>query len=334
MVSSGIPSRSGGRVLAATGVAVLGVAIAAGVSLWTYGPAPEPHPPAAPVAIVVPPAAAPASVPAPERPHFDVVHVAPGGSAVLAGRAAPDSTVTVQQGGTTLGEAHANAQGAWVLVPDKKLAPGATELSVTARDRGGVAVPGDSTVVVVVPPATPAPAAPQPALALLTPPTGASRLLQGPIAAAPGGGLGLDTVDYDENGAIRFAGRAPPSVPVRVYLDNRRAGDAVADAAGRWTLAPAETVRPGLHTLRLDQIDRSGRVASRVELPFLREAFATAQVAPGQVVVQPGQNLWRLARGVYGQGIRYTVIYAANRDQIRDVRRIYPGQVFAVPAAP
>ena len=51
------------------------------------------------------------------------------------------------------------------------------------------------------------------------------------------------------------------------------------------------------------------------------------------MVVQPGQTLWRLARGAYGSGARYTVIYLANRDQIRDPGLIYPGQAFAVPAA-
>ena len=60
---------------------------------------------------------------------------------------------------------------------------------------------------------------------------------------------------------------------------------------------------------------------------------ALSQVSNGQVVVQPGQNLWRLARRAYGAGIRYTVIFLANRGQIRDARLIYPGQVFAVPDA-
>jgi nucleoid-associated protein YgaU len=49
------------------------------------------------------------------------------------------------------------------------------------------------------------------------------------------------------------------------------------------------------------------------------------------VVVQPGESLWRIARHAYGQGIRYTVIFAANHDQIRDPDLIYPGQAFAVP---
>ena len=49
------------------------------------------------------------------------------------------------------------------------------------------------------------------------------------------------------------------------------------------------------------------------------------------MVVQPGENLWRLARGAYGDGSRYRVIYLANKEQIRDPRLIYPGQAFALP---
>jgi hypothetical protein len=34
---------------------------------------------------------------------------------------------------------------------------------------------------------------------------------------------------------------------------------------------------------------------------------------------------------IYGQGIQYTIIYQANKDQIRDPELIYPGQIFATP---
>ena len=47
--------------------------------------------------------------------------------------------------------------------------------------------------------------------------------------------------------------------------------------------------------------------------------------------VQPGNSLWRLARQTYGSGLRYTEIYEANKDQIRDPDLIYPGQVFVLP---
>jgi nucleoid-associated protein YgaU len=54
-------------------------------------------------------------------------------------------------------------------------------------------------------------------------------------------------------------------------------------------------------------------------------------VRPGHVVIQPGNNLWRISRVIYGRGIEYTAIYEANRDKIRDPDLIYPGQIFATP---
>ncbi|MDE0941760.1 MAG: LysM peptidoglycan-binding domain-containing protein, partial [Alphaproteobacteria bacterium] len=42
-------------------------------------------------------------------------------------------------------------------------------------------------------------------------------------------------------------------------------------------------------------------------------------------------SLWRIARRVYGSGVRYTVIYQANDSQIRDPDLIFPGQVFNLP---
>ncbi len=41
--------------------------------------------------------------------------------------------------------------------------------------------------------------------------------------------------------------------------------------------------------------------------------------------------MWKLARESYGQGVRYTVIYEANKDQITNPDLIFPGQVFSVP---
>ena len=280
-----------------------------------------------------PPSPAPAAAPAEPGPSFDIVRVAPDGSTVLAGRAAPGAAVTVQEAGRTVGTTTTDARGAWVMVPDAKLPPGAGELTVTAKSPDGKAVASDTPVLVVVPtPATPAQPAP-PVLALLAPPAAPSRVLQAPAGAPAAQRLGLGTVDYDEHGAIRFSGTAPPEAPVRAYVDDHPVGDATADPAGRWAMSPPREVAPGLHELRLDQLTPQGQVANRVALPFKREELAQAQVSEGQVVVQPGQNLWRLARRSYGAGIRYTLIFLANRDQIRDVNLIYPGQVFATPGA-
>ncbi|QMV02792.1 LysM peptidoglycan-binding domain-containing protein [Devosia sp. D6-9] len=53
--------------------------------------------------------------------------------------------------------------------------------------------------------------------------------------------------------------------------------------------------------------------------------------ASGKAIIRSGDNLWTIARRVYGQGIKYTTIYEANTTQIRDPHWIYPGQVFSLP---
>ena len=38
-----------------------------------------------------------------------------------------------------------------------------------------------------------------------------------------------------------------------------------------------------------------------------------------------------IARAHYGEGFRYTTIFEANKEQIRDPNLIYPGQTFTLP---
>jgi nucleoid-associated protein YgaU len=51
------------------------------------------------------------------------------------------------------------------------------------------------------------------------------------------------------------------------------------------------------------------------------------------VIIRKGDNLWRISRRMLGHGLHYTVIYEANRQQIRNPHLIYPGQIFDVPAS-
>ena len=49
--------------------------------------------------------------------------------------------------------------------------------------------------------------------------------------------------------------------------------------------------------------------------------------------VVKGDCLWNIAKKYYGNGSKYTVIYNANRDKIKNPNLIYPGQVLTIPAA-
>jgi nucleoid-associated protein YgaU len=204
----------------------------------------------------------------------------------------------------------------------------------------------ENVVVVVVPEPKPAETveaatttgaapAPEQPIAMLTPRAGegASRVLQQP---GEGGiadrSLILNAVDYDESGRVIISGQATPGALIYVYLDDKPLGRAVTDDEGRWEAVPGERVAPGLHSLRVDQVDGVGSVVASVETPFSRATLLSSLDEESFVVVQPGNSLWRIARRSYGRGIRYTVIFEANRGQIRDPDLIYPGQIFQVPA--
>ncbi len=278
-------------------------------------------------------------------PSFDLVRVAPNGSAIVAGRAEPGADVVVRDGDVEVARVRAGADGAFVALPSAPFSPGGRELTLTARGASGVEVSGDGSVLLVVPPPVfsagergPGPAGGgdtqgRVASAVLVPNEAAPRGLQGGGGRDASRALTLDTVDYDDKGSIQFKGGAAIGGALRLYVDNGPVGDVQADDRGRWMLKPDAAMPTGIHSLRVDELDDTGQVVARVELPFERATISAAALvkAGGRVVVQPGQNLWRLARAVYGQGVRYRVIYLANRDQIRDPRRIYPGQTFAVP---
>ena len=52
------------------------------------------------------------------------------------------------------------------------------------------------------------------------------------------------------------------------------------------------------------------------------------------VIIRRGDTLWQISRRIYGRGVRYTTIYLANEDQIKNPDMIEPGQIFAVPDEP
>ena len=342
-------------------------------------------------------------------PSFDTVRVEPSGEALIAGTAEPGSEVVVKFNGQAVGTAMANADGAFVITPDKPLPSGPGALSIESRSNEVVVASADSVAVDVK-----AGAVDTPLVAVLKP-DGPTKVIQAPAAQEPAlppsKTVNLDTVDYDQTGNIVFGGRGPAGSKVQLYVDNNAYGLADINDKGTWTFAGLSPLAVGPHALRADEIGSNGAVKSRIEMPFYREepakvatapltpatpeapkpaevataqevpaptppaevaqvavpeapaaappaeaipavepaadepAIVAAQVpaaaetvqeaaaAPTQVIIQPGNNLWKLSRQIYGKGMMYTVIYEANKDQIRKPSLIYPGQIFLTPEA-
>jgi nucleoid-associated protein YgaU len=273
--------------------------------------------------------------PAPIAPSFDVVKVSPAGTAVIAGRAEPGAKVVVRDGEKPIGEVTADRRGEWVLVIEQPIGPGDRLLSAEASNGvGGAVIKSEENVALSISPATPAGRAGETALAVVLPRdgAGAARVLQQPESASPGkpNTLSMEAADYDKEGRVVLSGRAEPGAIVQIYLGSEPLATATADDKGMWSIVSPKAVPPQGGELRLDQLASDGRVLQRVALPLARNT--TAELAPGQnYVVQRGNSLWQIARRVYGAGTRYTVIYSANPNQIRDPNLIYPGQVFRLP---
>jgi nucleoid-associated protein YgaU len=314
-------------------------------------------------------------------PSFDVVRVNPSGDAVIAGRAQPDAQVTILDQGKAIGSVKADNRGEWVFLPDSALDPGEHSFTLESRNEDAPAetppkAESQSSVVVLVPQiakdiAGRASDRPAGALAIEVPksgegPTRVMNVPDQPAETASGAPTGpqIAAIDYDASGRAVLSGKAPAGARLFVYVDNKPIGETVADEEGLWSFTPSAPLAQGLHVIRVDQVDQTGKVVARAETPFEQAAIplaaqagaATEQTASagatsqgsagpgdgnasasaflpgGRIVVQPGNSLWKLARESYGHGIRYTVIYEANKDQIANPDLIYPGQVFSVPA--
>jgi nucleoid-associated protein YgaU len=329
---------------------VLGAVVIGAVALFlwpTGGPATAPAPPQTTPSLATrstPPAAQPAApaltTPSPGAPDFDVVRVRPDGQTVIAGRAAPGTTVSVLDGSTVVATVTADARGEWVALPDKSLTPGSHELSLTQKSAGGAADQKSANVVVVSVPEPKPGEAPQ-ALAVLMPRQGegAAKTLQAPgsgssaVPAVTGTGSApqIGAIQYDGTGHLSVSGHAAPDERVLLYIENKPVGDTHADASGDWSVKLGETVAAGNYALRVDSIGKDDKVRARAQLQFRRVEVPKELASNQFLVVQPGDTLWHIARRTYGEGLLFTDIYHANRSEIIDPNLIYPGQVVALP---
>ncbi|MFN3132314.1 LysM peptidoglycan-binding domain-containing protein [Roseibium sp.] len=162
----------------------------------------------------------------------------------------------------------------------------------------------------------------------------------------------VEAVESEEN-KVYVAGTAEPGSSVRVYVGEDYQGEATANSSGRWLLEGDKSVAEGNVEVRADMIAEDGKsVDARAAVTFEKQqdeqivltkvvASGTSGSADGEgadvkkalpvVIIRKGDNLWRISRRLYGDGIRYTTIYQANKGQIRDPDLIYPGQVFLTP---
>ncbi len=257
---------------AAVGVAAVGfIAFRAAAGLEPAS-APQPPTPAItaapqPAPLTIAKTQAPPAEPAKATPpEFDVVRVEPSGETVVAGRAAPQAMVSLFNGETKLGEAKADSNGQFVIIP-KALPPGDHLLGLRANSPRGDSVsdqtvtvavagkPGEKTVAALAEPG-------KPTLVLGEPPKAA---LSSPAAPA----VAIRTVEAGDDGAFYATGTAAPNASVRLYLNGSAVAGVTAAAEGKWAVKIERGMAPGQYDVRADAVDPlTGKVAARAQVPF------------------------------------------------------------------
>ncbi|MEO9773005.1 LysM peptidoglycan-binding domain-containing protein [Roseibium sp.] len=156
-----------------------------------------------------------------------------------------------------------------------------------------------------------------------------------------------------ETDKVFVAGTGEPGSSIRVYVGEDFQGEVQVNTDGKWLVQGDKNIAEGNVEVRADLIGKDGnavdaRAAVTFEKERDRQIVLTKVVATGAsgnpegqgaevrkslpvVIIRKGDNLWRISRRLYGEGLRYTTIYQANQEQIRNPDLIYPGQVFLTP---
>ena len=258
-------------------------------------------------------------------PSFDVVRVDPvTGDLLVAGRAEPESGVTLLADGRALDTVQASKGGEFVILP-MGLKPGSHDLSLSMKLADGraaasmqsvtIEIPANKaepTIVAKIEPGKPtellAPieTAPTDAPAVdaqpaVTPPKAAEQTVSNnppPPAASPRPNAMIAIVEAEDTGTLFASGSAAEGATIRLYLNDAYLAEAQVGADKKWSLMIAHGVIPGQYLVRVDDVNpATGAVLTRAEVPFdfqpkiadLKPATAASgQTEPSQDVVAGG----------------------------------------------
>ena len=262
-------------------------------------------------------------------PTFDVINVDNEGQLIIAGRAGKNQLVQIYNGDQLLGEVTTNQYGEFVFMPDKKLVPGAYELSLVSDglkslDSVSIIVPENQSIITAENKANDVIVTVNNADGTI------KKVLQGASNSSETNNLSFDSLSYSDKGSLNLSGKAKPGSKIDIYIGQKLVGTAYADTEGYWNIILDKPVNPGDYILRFNEI-QNGNIIASLETPIRQIDLSEVAVSDNMILVQPGNSLWRISRRFYGEGIMYTLIFKANQNQIDNPDLIYPGQIFEIP---
>jgi len=266
-----------------------------------------------------------------KEPTFDVINVDEEGQLIIAGRAGKNQLVRIYNGDQLLGEVNTNQFGEFVFMPDEKLVPGAYDLNLVSDglkslDSVSIIVPEKQNLAITTDKANDVIVTVNNADGTI------KKVLQGASNSSEGNNLSFDSLSYSDKGSLNLSGKAKPGSKVDIYIGKNLVGTAYADDEGYWNIILDQPVNPGDYILRFNEI-QNGNITASLETPIRQIDLSKVEVSDSMILVQPGNSLWRISRRFYGEGIKYTLIFKANQNQIDNPDLIFPGQIFEIPSS-
>ena len=236
------------------------------------------------------------------------------GLMVIAGRGRAGSTLDVLIDDESVVDTRIRRDGSWAATAEVFIEPGEHFLRLEETTVDGKILASVDRYVILLDEGTGSP------IVARVRADGSLQILQKDSDAE----ISVDTISYGADGKPIVSGTAKPNETVRVLVGSTVV-TATADEDGNWSTPLGEDVPAGV----LHQITAVNESGEGVQIPFVRDRKGIV-VEGDQVVVQPGNSLWRIARHVYGRGVFYTEIHKVNT-KIEDPDLIFPGQIFDLP---
>jgi len=281
-------------------------------------------------------------------PAFATAGIDHKGRASFTGTSAPGDRLSIVRDGKVLARTRADRDGNWSMsfrlpeVREKFL------LTVRSHRGDGRMIEGPLHAVVDLP-------AQSGGLAVIRIEMSEAAAL--PVADASGDtadgepnvGIIIETVNADDRGGVRMAGRADPGATLRLEMSGKPAGSARVGADGRWSLEAMNTTGAEVKAVRVVLLSAGGRELDSSSLPLRLPAPVVSAVgggtsvagAPGAsagqgqrarwIKVRRGDSLWKLAERHYGDGSKWKRILKANRRRVKDPDLILTGWRLRLP---
>ena len=187
-------------------------------------------------------------------------------NASFTGTATPGDAVSLVWDEKPVSWTTADASGNWTLEFKAPVSSKEHELFVTAQGKDGSVVVGPQRASI-------GPAASSGGLARITLRAAdqTTKTLQdgSTVANEPATGIIVEKIAAGaEVGETKLTGRADPGATVKLQINGKPAGEAVAGADGAWSLAAANPSNKAAESLRLELVAKDGTKLDDTEVPF------------------------------------------------------------------